>query len=201
MVRICVFGDSTCSEESDYGYKNWVALLRSNFDTEDSIFNLGISGETTQGLLQRIEVECLAREPEVIIICTGANDSRFVNITPESVATPEDEFKDNVEQIIALCKEFTSKIIWIGNTPAVETKTTPTIWSSTEYFVNSSLKRYNYFIKEICLKEKVIFIDLFEKWLKLDYKSILDEEDGLHPNEEGYRLMYQEVLRVLPKTS
>ncbi len=199
MVRICVLGDSTCSEEYYYSYPNWVALLRERFGTEDSIFNLGISGETTQGLLQRVEVECLAREPEVIIICTGANDSRFVNITPESVATPEDEFKDNVEQIIAICKEFTSKIIWIGNTPCVESKTAPTIWSDTEYFVNSSLKRYNDFIKHICLKEKVIFIDMFEKWSKLDYKSILDEEDGLHPNAEGYRLMYEEVLKVLPK--
>ncbi|MEK6937743.1 MAG: GDSL-type esterase/lipase family protein [Nanoarchaeota archaeon] len=199
MVRICVLGDSTCSEEYYYSYPNWVALLRERFGTEDSIFNLGISGETTQGLLQRVEVECLAREPEVIIICTGANDSRFVNITPESVATPDDEFKDNVEQIIAICKEFTSKIIWIGNTPCVESKTAPTIWSDTEYFVNSSLKRYNDFIKHICLKEKVIFIDMFEKWSKLDYKSILDEEDGLHPNAEGYRLMYEEVLKVLPK--
>jgi lysophospholipase L1-like esterase len=203
MVRICVFGDSICSEEEYLGFPNWVALLRkelSKQDKENSVFNLGISGEDTSGLLKRIEVECEARNPDIIIIRTGDNDSRFTNINQDSVKIKPDQFKKNVSKIIKTSKKFSKKIIWVGNAPCIESKTTPTIWSEKEYFTNKSIKNYNEMIREICKKDKVIFIELFDSWSKLNLNKIIDQFDGLHPNAEGHRLIYEEVLKVLPKT-
>jgi len=193
-----VFGDSLVSDEIYLEFDDWVRMLRKflNLKEEASIFNLGIGGETSTGLFERIDTECKARNPDIIIVRIGANDARYNNITENSVEIPIDKFKDNIKNIIDICKKFTKEIIFIGNLPCVESKTTPTIWSPTEYFYNTSLEKYNNLMKEICNREKILFLDLFDEWLKIDYEKFL-LDDGLHPNAEGHKKIFEAVKDFL----
>ncbi|UZE93909.1 MAG: SGNH/GDSL hydrolase family protein [Candidatus Pacearchaeota archaeon] len=195
---ILVFGDSIVSDEQ-LDFDNWVTKLRKfmNEKEENSVFNLGICGETSRGLLERMDVECKAREPDVIIIRTGGNDSRYNNKIEDSVETSIDKFEENIMKIIKICKKYSNKIIWVGEIPCDESKTMPTIWSPTEYFTNKSIKKYNDAIKEICKKEKVLFLELFDEWIKKDYKKWLDGEDGMHPNPKGYEIIFKGVRDFL----
>ncbi|MFH1838254.1 MAG: SGNH/GDSL hydrolase family protein [Candidatus Kuenenbacteria bacterium] len=201
MARICIFGDSITSDELYLGYDNWVTKLRKYIgkDGKNSIINLGIVGETTKGLIERIDVESKAREPDIIIIKIGENDSRFNNMTEYSVETSITNFENNIHKIINICRKYTQKIIFIGNLPTNESKTMPTIWSDTEYFTNKSLKKYDKIIKSVCEKKRIFFLELFDNWIKKDYKKLLDKKDGLHPNAKGYEEIFKSVKNFLIK--
>jgi lysophospholipase L1-like esterase len=199
MARICVFGHSIVSDEYALGFDSWVTLLRKSLTEEDVVFNLGIAGETTKGLLKRIETEIIAREPDTILVLIGGNDARINNVIEDSIETSEKEFKENIRKLIIICKKFTRNVVFIGETPADESKTTPTIWSDTEHFTNKNLKIYEDFKKEVCKKEKVLFLPMLDTWLKLDYKKLLYEEDGLHPNKKGHEKIFQAVKEFLIK--
>jgi len=201
MAQILVFGDSTASDEVYLGFECWVTRLRKlvNEKEETSVFNLGIVGDTTKDLLKRLYCECKAREPDIIIIRIGGNDSRFNNKTEDSVETPAKKFEKNIHKIISICKKYTEKIIFIGEMPANESRTMPTIWSDTEYFTNKSIKKYDEIIKHACKKESVLFLELFDNWVRMNYKNLLDEKDGLHPNSEGHKIIFETVKNFLLK--
>ena len=199
--RICVFGASITWGAFDNEKGGWVNRLKicleSEYHREYEVFNLGISSDCSKKILARIENEIIAREPEIIIFSFGNNDSRFNNISDDSVETPVIQFEKNLLKIIKISKKFSKIIIFVGVTPYNEDKTTPTIWSNTEYFTNKSIKKYNNATKKICRKEKVLFLNQLDDWLKSDYKILLDSTDGLHPNAQGHEKIFQRVKDFL----
>ena len=196
--RFCVFGDSLSSDE--YGCPiSWVSLLKEflNSGNEDNpMFNLSISGESTSHLLNRISNECEARCPSVIIIRIGANDARYNDRTEDTVETPIKVFESNVKKIIEACKKYTDSIVFVGNLPVIESKTTPVFWSDKQHFLNRSIRLYNDTMKSVCENECVMFIDLFSQWCKMEYGSLM-LEDGLHPNQKGHQKLFEDIKDYL----
>ena len=86
MVQVLVFGDSIAYGARD-GEGGWVQRLRKFLDERNLmgclIYNLGVSGDTVQGLLERFEFETEQRmrkgEEAVFIFEVGINDSQFIN--------------------------------------------------------------------------------------------------------------------------
>jgi len=85
-MRILIFGDSITQGfwDSEGG---WVQRIRKMYDLHKidniqddvpTIFNLGVSGDSTDEIIQRFETETRARlEDELVIIFSvGVNDSR-----------------------------------------------------------------------------------------------------------------------------
>lgn len=194
-MKILVFGDSLVSDAIYEGFENWVTKLR-KFFKGFSFFNLGMGGETSKDLLKRVDGEIKARGADIIIIRIGTNDARYNNKVAKSVETSLVDFKRNIKKLIKICKKYTNKIIFLGNIPCDESKTTPTIWSENEFFVNESLKKYNDVMKEVCNKEKIYFIDLFNKFRKINYKKLL-LDDGLHLNSKGNKKIFEIVKNFL----
>lgn len=184
--RICVFGDSIVSNEGYFGYDNWATIFQkyiSKQNESNSVFNLGISGEKTDGLLKRIETEIKARKPNTIIIHIGSNDS---GLFKGKAYISKKESEQNIKDIIYICKKYTKKIIVTGLTPCVESKTTPTIWNKDEYFTNKQIKEYNDIIQKVCKNEGVYFLDIFNSFrIRKDLEKLFDKTDGVHPNKKG----------------
>jgi len=193
--RICVFGDSLVSSEYYQKYDNWVTILLkyvSKLNKNNLVYNQGISGETTTGLLKRIDIELKARNPNIIIIHIGSNDA---NLTKGKIQTPEKEFISNYKNIILLSKKYTKNIIITGLTPCDESKTRPTIWSKNEFVLNENIKRYNDIIKIICKKENILFLDLFDDFKnQKNYILLLVKEDGIHLNKKGNEFFAKKVI-------
>lgn len=162
------------------------------------IYNLGISGDTTTGLLERFEFETKQRLKEgeeiIIIFQIGLNDSQFV-ISQNGLRTSSEKFRENVEKLINQAQKFTSKIVFVGLTPVDESKTTPIPWNPDKIYKNENIKRKNEIIKSVCRKNNIYFIEIFEKWIKSDYKKLI--EDGLHPNSEGHKKIFETVKDFL----
>ncbi len=202
MSTICIFGDSIVWGAVDPKYDGWVCRLKTFIETERNfefdVYNLGISGDKTPSLLERFESETKARTEEgeelILIFAIGINDSYFVHSKNDLMTSPE-RFKENIQKLITLAKNFSSKILFVGLTPIDEGKTTPIPWNTDKSYKNEYVKQYNEIVASTCKDKDIPFVEIFNKWIESDYKSLL--EDGLHPNSEGHKKIFEIIKDFL----
>lgn len=187
---ICIFGDSITWGAFLPTRVAWANLLRNYLETLDkmvSVYDLGIDANTTYDLLERFEFEAKARKPNIIIFAIGINDSAYRK-TKDNPVVPKNEFEANLERLIALAREFTNKIFFVGLGKGDDSKTSPLPRSATgKCYDKENAKIYNEIIKFVCERENVIFIDVF------DLLNDEDFDDGLHPNLAGHKKIYEAV--------
>ncbi len=198
MSTICVFGASITWGAVDPEHGGWVGRLKTFLDLERNfeidVYNLGVSDDKSTDLLKRFDVECKAREPNIILISIGINDSQYIN-DKNNLRTPPEEFKSNIQKLIKIGQAFTSKIVFVGFNPVDESKTMPIPWSSEKYYTNENVKKYNNIVESVCEENSLPFVEIFEEWMKLNYKELL--EDGLHPNPKGHQKIFEAVKDFL----
>lgn len=192
-MNICIFGDSITEGYYDEEKGGWVNRVKKKLNN-DKIYNLGISGNTTQDLLKRFDSGILNKNPDIIIIAIGVNDSAIL-ASKNNNWVAIDKFEENIVKLIKKSKKISKEIIFIGLTPCEEEKTSPIPWAPDVTYKNAFIKKYNDEIKEICKKENVKFIDLYDEMVKMDYKELL--QDGLHPNANGHKWMAEKIIKEL----
>jgi len=188
-MKICIFGDSIIWGAYDPERGGWVNCLRNYLEHKDSdneVYNLGVSGDDTERLLKRIKVESIAREPDLIIFGIGINDSQYIE-SKDNPRVSLDIFERNLVQLIEIAQSFTPGIVFVGLTRVDEAKTKPTLWDSKKYYDNENIERYNSVIQSVCKKNNLPFIDM---------QKIINKEDlfdGLHPNSKGHEKIFLNI--------
>ncbi len=140
---ICIWGDSITWGAYDPEQGGWATRLRNHLGAKDNniyVYNLGISGDNTIGLLSRIEVEAKSRKPNFIIFSIGINDAQFIHST-NSLRISPDDFRQNLTKLLAIAKKFTDKVVFVGLTGVDETKTRPIPWSTDKSYTNENIER------------------------------------------------------------
>ncbi|HNY36011.1 MAG TPA: GDSL-type esterase/lipase family protein [Candidatus Pacearchaeota archaeon] len=183
-MTICIFGDSIAWGASDYEKGGWADRLKNYLMTEDiDVYNLGISGDTTEELLKRFAVETEARKPDIIIFAIGINDSLSIK---ENKPVNLEKFRNNLASLTDKAKQFTDKIIFIGLTNVDETKTNPYFPSETgKSYNNQSIGEYDEAIRSFCEDNDLMFIEMLGLLINDD-----DLCDGLHPSSIGHQKMF-----------
>lgn len=194
-MRIAVFGDSISHGGWDKEKGGWVNRLKIFAMRElghTGVYNSSSSGGSTEDVLRRFDADCVAIKPDIIIFAIGLNDSRYTTTTKDNYV-PRTKFKKNIGKLISSAKKYTSKIIFLEANRVDEPKVTPLPWHTTEYYLNKNTKEYNEIIKQLCKKNKIDFIPLFNK--------ISDNllYDGAHPNAKGHELIFKTVKDFLIK--
>ena len=193
-MRVLIFGDSITQGfwDSEGG---WVSRLRKSYELQKierknddpaTVFNLGVSGDSSDELLARFENETKARANEELtfVIAIGVNDSR----TKADVNFSDiQRYKQNLEEILKHAKQYSDKILFVGLTPCVEERSNPVSWSDTGY-TNARIKQFDDALRGFCEEHQVGFIEMFEPFQKAQNKQEL-LPDGLHPNDEGHQLI------------
>ncbi len=190
---ICLFGDSITWGAWDPEKGGWGARLRSYFETNNDdveLYNCGVSGDTTDDLLQRFDIECAAREPQIIIFAIGINDSRYIN-SKDNPQTPLDRFQDNITVLFEKAKKHAGKIICLGLTKVDDNKTAPCSWKPTKFYTDENVKIYDTVLKNVCKSTDIFFLEMH------DVLENADLEDGLHPNARGHEKMFLRVKEFL----
>ena len=195
------FGDSICYGE---GYRGRYAKLISE-NNNMSYTNKGVSGAT---ITRRDGVSCILDSvlsstdtADYIILEGGTNDAggfqEFGEITTGYTATlNETTFCGAVESLLknSLIKWHDKKICFI---------------LTTNTYRRPNQKHYFDTIKQICEKWSVPYLDLYTKGrlntnieiMKNSYTSDWQgTPDGLHPNEQGYKLFYVDQITEFLKT-
>ena len=198
MTRILVFGASI-----DHGFWSkeggWVQILRRKLDKysldnekDYSLYNLSISGDNTERILERIENEIEARdnseEIHVYLEVGGGNDSQVELETEENWISKE-EYRGNVEACIDVAEKYAEKIILFTTTPVDESKVYPMPWKDTHGYLNSEKKEYTEILREISNERELPLVDFFSKIDQEAFKERL--EDGVHPDTDGHRELFE----------
>ena len=210
MTHILVFGDSIAWGEGDLE-GGWVDRLKKvtnlkniklfeEFDYWCMIYNQGVSGDCSNKLIKRLESEHNTRhydgEDDIAIISIGLNDAAFLK-SKNGNMTPIKEFDKNIQKLIDMSKNIFTKTIFLTITPVDETKTNPIPWATDMYFKTDTIFQFNDILKKKCAEKNVILIDIYELFIKQDYRKLLF--DGLHPNTDGHKIIFDEVKKVLEK--
>jgi len=192
---ICIFGDSITWGAVDPENGGWVAQLRRYFEANDdydiAVYNQGVSGDNTDDLLVRFKVECVAREPQIIIFAIGINDSQYIK-TKDNPRVSLEKFQNNLMELINQAKNFSDKIAFIGLTKIEDEKLMPIPWSTEEKFYDSdNVAKYNAVIEKVSSEHNLPFLNL------LDLLELSDLDDGLHPNSNGHKKMFLKIKEFL----
>jgi lysophospholipase L1-like esterase len=201
MTNCLFFGDSIIYGEYDGLSGGWVDILKRYCHTryhenakEVNVFNLGIGGETTDGLLNRLDVEAKARKSpleNVIFISYGANDLAIID--KKQLVHPE-KFKENLKTAVSKAKEITEKVFLISVLPVSKRIDGVTV-ASGKLRTNETVMAYNHIISEIASISNTEYIDLCTIFLE-DTENLISR-DGVHPNADGYKLISELVKPVI----
>ncbi|RCJ16077.1 G-D-S-L family lipolytic protein [Nostoc sp. ATCC 43529] len=151
--------------------------------------NQGISGETSQGLLKRLNIFDRT-QPEVIFVMIGIND--LIRGTRDEVIL------DNHQRIMSYLRRVhpTAEIVVQSILPHGGEEAT---WQGRDKLLaitNNRIRRLNDRLQRISAKKGVKFLDLYP--LFTNTQGNLRQEfttDGLHLNREGY-IVWRSALQI-----
>ena len=183
-ATIVCFGDSiTAGYAVRRGFPSFLLeSLRQRFpDSKIEMINSGISGDTSQDGLSRLDWAVLSYEPDLVTIDFGINDC-VLGLSLE-------EFEMNlVEMVRRIRAGPDSEILLLSSQPL----------ESPPY--DQRVLDYYQTVERVAKEMNVGFVDVYGAWMKrvragmpLD-SLILPGLD--HPNEAGYRIIAEELMSL-----
>ena len=145
--------------------------------------NRGIGGQTTPQMLVRFRQDVIDLSPKVVIILAGTNDIAG-NTGPMTVGQTE----ENYASLAELARTHSIRIIFSSVTPIHNynaQRLTMFLQRSPE-----PISELNRWLRNYCEQNKLIYLDYFSAMV--DSRGMMKEnlaDDGLHPNDAGYRVM------------
>ena len=145
--------------------------------------NRGISAQTTPQMLLRFHQDVIALKPKVVVILAGTNDIAG-NTGPISL----EETENNYGSMADMARANHIAVVLSSITPINDY--TP---ASKRFFAERStdkIRQLNNWLKNYAQQHGDVYLDYYSHML--DEKGFLRRdlaEDGLHPNDIGYRIM------------
>jgi lysophospholipase L1-like esterase len=200
-LKITAFGDSLIYGYGDPVNGGWVEQLRRQWmATEPShvLYNLGVRGDTTAHVNQRLEQEFLLRgelrnkRPDLMILSVGVNDSPRVGKRSGRNMTDYDRFSLEITNLLDKAQNL-SPVIFVGMVPVDESKMP---FLDCMHFNHEDQFRYKAVTKSACEVRYIPYLDIFDLWQERGQDWINERlcEDGLHPNTDGYNALFQDVI-------
>ena len=145
------------------------------------MINSGISGDTSRDGLARLDWSVLSYEPDLVTINFGINDSVFdIDV---------DEFKENLKKMIRRIRAGPDSDILLLSSQPLETPPYDRI-----------VQDYYRAVEDVAREMDVGFVDVYGAWMErvragTPLSSLIIP--GLdHPNEAGYRIIAEELMRL-----
>jgi lysophospholipase L1-like esterase len=159
-------------------------------DTEFEFFNFGISGNRTCQLFDRLHAEGIAQQPDVISILIGIND--IWHRHSHNIRTTDEQLVLNYRETLKRLKnETNAKIVMLA----------PFLLDCTDKEdIRTDLHRILPAIRALAAEYADVYIpldELFEEALKTQPEPRYYSGDGVHPYENGVRLIAENYLKAL----
>jgi len=186
---------------------SFVSSFSLNFNREGceiEVINAGVGGNNSSELLDRIDADCLAQNPDLTIVMVGTNDMNTRKYIPL------EQFDANLRKIIGMILRNGSELVIMNLLPVYEpylfTRHDPDFYMPEGH--SGRLRLMNSVIEKAASALGVAMVDIHHVFQKagnvgLDKTSWIRNEansnttDGLHPTAEGYRAialtLYQHI--------
>jgi len=164
--NIIAFGDSLIEGAGANEGNDFITLLSNEIG--EPIINVGVSGNTTQDGLKRINEDVLSKDPKIVIISLGGND--YLK------RVPKDETFENLENIITQIQKEGAIALLLG--------------------VRGGILRDNYEkgYRDVAEKLGAGYVENILDDI-VGNPGLMD--DPIHPNDAGHRLVADKILPIL----
>lgn len=156
-------------------------------DKDKVVYNRGISGDTSDKMLERLDKNALNINPDIVYILVGTNDiARSID---------HDVIIGNIAKSIEKCKQNgVQKIVVSGLYPVNKSINSSMVGGRT----NKEIKELNGKLKTKTEQLGAIFSDLTSVLADKDGNFNKDYTyDGLHPNAKGYQVITNAIMSVI----
>lgn len=204
-LRVTAFGDSIIYGYGDPVNGGWVEQLRRQWmgtATGHVLYNLGVRGDTSAHVNQRLEREFLLRGelrnkiPDLMILSVGVNDSARVAKRNGKSITDYDRFTLEIVNLLDKAQSL-CPVIFVGMVPVDESKMP---FLDCLHFNHEDQFRYKEFTKSACQMRDIPYLDIFDLWQERGQTWMCDRicADGLHPNTKGYLSLLEDIRNWQP---
>lgn len=174
---LVVFGDSLSAGFGLEAGLSFPDFLQKKLDAEKSpwhVVNLGVSGDTTEGGVARLD-SAIAMKPEIVVLELGGNDGLR--------GLPLSATRANLDQMIVAFQKAGAKVVLAG-------MTLPPNYGPD--YIHQFEKIY----RDLAKEHKTILIPfLLADILTSDLRYI--QKDGIHPTAAGCEIVSGTVLRAV----
>ena len=148
---------------------------------QDMVFNTGISGDTTAGIMAELDWRLTRLQPDVTFIMFGMNDCVIGPDLPT--------YEANLRKLVAEARK--------NGGIAVLMRTNPCLPGSPQEKRHAKLESYMEAAAKVAADEKLILVDHWADWRK-DPKAIPPMmNDAVHPNALGHQEMAIRILQAV----
>ncbi|KAF8232300.1 GDSL Lipase/Acylhydrolase [Tricholoma matsutake] len=216
---VMLFGDSITQGAWEPDRNGFGQRLSHVYARKLDVLNRGLSGYNTDWALPVLE-QCLVTKKDqphvpgirLLTIWFGANDAC---IQPSPQHVPLVRFTSNLEKLVDLVHSpesvyySPSTRIVLMSPPPVNTYQRAADLGSRELPLDldrnfETTKAYAKAVKEVAHAKQVAFVDIWtEFWQAAGEKEVELSRyliDGLHPNENGYRVTYDALMKTIAET-
>lgn len=218
-VRIKLLGDSITHGSGGTGYEQdgeefitgfrrntkgycWAKLFREYMEEkyDCTVINNGCSGTTIEYIISNFDI--LVDKEDDLVICTIGTNNRHKFFDQVNKKPSRDEMCQSFySNILALNKKFTEaniNVIFVANIPASKAND---YQDGENYWRIIHMCDINELYKKAQAECGYTLISLYDRFLEYCEKENIFFEtllkDGLHPNDKGYKIMYELLCDAL----
>lgn len=149
--------------------------------------NRGISGQTTDQMLERFKQDVIKLKPAVVVILAGTNDIAQ-NRGPISL----EAITENISKMIGLAQKNHINVILSSVLPAFDYP-----WRRGLH-PDEKIPKLNAMLSALAKEKKVYYLDYFTAMAK-ENNGMIDSYtyDGVHPDKAGYEVMEPLVEKAI----
>ncbi len=202
-IRILFQGDSITDAGRDKrnyfdlgpGYPKYAAEhIREKYaGTEFEFINLGISGNRTSQLFDRLYSDAIALKPNVISFLIGINDV-WHRYGPEVIATTDEQLELNYREILKRIKRETNAKIVILSPYVLDVNDKDNMKKDLETVLP--------IIRKLASEYADAYVpldELFDEALKSQPEPRFYSPDGVHPNDNGAKFIAEHYAKAIEK--
>ena len=203
-MKLVVFGDSIVQGLNDAESNGWVTRLAShltkrnietNWNEYHAVFSLGIAGNTSDDVLERLEGELSVRgssRGRILMLAVGINDACSDTVR-QAYRVPPERYRANLEAMIGVGERECDSIVLVSLLPIIASMLTPIPWAPELVLTDAAREEYDAVLRSVSHDTNTSLVDVFDVF-EADTVYL---PDGIHPNAAGHERIFRRVLGFL----
>ncbi|HET7580373.1 MAG TPA: SGNH/GDSL hydrolase family protein [Bacillales bacterium] len=205
-ITVVALGDSLTKGVGDLERGGYVGYVQNHLKERKhidkvTVYNYGVKGDTTEDLLEVLQSEDVLNhieEANLIVFTIGGNDvmevveNHFLGMTLEMFKKQKKEFKNNLEKILTILRSHNAKaqIIYIGMYNPFS------VYFPEAEVDDRIVHTWSQAGKQIAMQfDNTSFVSTFN--IFEGRTKALISDDRFHPNDRGYTLIGERVMKAV----